>query len=150
MHADRIDDAVRASNFEDVNYLLIMKGNAVSQHRKDELILLANEMTLVRKRGTLPCGTLWDAYMTAKGVLASSVAIACAKRIWTVRGQQIPGQLTSFGSYLQYGFFGAIGGTAGIVGLYHLIQGLRSVHGRDLYDQAQQIEKRIHELKIVE
>lgn len=148
--ADRLDDAVRASNFEDVNYLLIMKGGAVSQHRKDELVLLANEMTLVRKRGTIPViGTVWDAYTAAKGVVASAIAIACAKRIYTVRAPQGPQARVSFLSGLQYGAFGAAGVIAGITGLVYLIDGVRSVHGRNLFDQATQIEKRINELKVV-
>jgi hypothetical protein len=141
---------VRASNFEDVNYLLIMKGGAVSQHRKDELVLLANEMTLVRKRGTIPViGTVWDAYTTAKGVAASVIAIACAKRIYTVRAQQVPEAPVSFLSGIQYGVFGAAGIIAGITGLVYLIDGVRSVHGKNLFDQATQIEKRINELKVV-
>lgn len=148
--ADRIEDAVRASNFEDVNYLLIMKGGAVSQHRKDELVMLANEMTLVRKRGTIPViGTVWDAYITAKGVLASAIAIACAKRIYTVQSQQTPGARVSISGGIQYGIFGAAGVIAGITGIVYLIDGVRSAHGRNLFDQAIQIEKRINELKVV-
>jgi len=148
--ADRIEDAVRASNFEDVNYLLIMKGGAVSQHRKDELVMLANEMTLVRKRGTIPViGTVWDAYTTAKGVVASAIAIACAKRIHTVRTAQAPGAPVPILSGIQYGLFGAAGVIAGITGLVYLIDGVRSAHGRNLFDQAIQIEKRINELKVV-
>lgn len=148
--ADRLDDAVRASNFEDVNYLLIMKGGAVSQHRKDELVMLANEMTLVRKRGTIPViGTVWDAYTTAKGVAASVIAYKCVRKIMAIEIPNFNDELELGWAVLRCYFFGIPALIGAGYGIYNLVQGVRSAHGRNLFDQATQIEKRINELKVV-
>lgn len=149
--ADRLDEAVRASNFEQVNYLLVMKGNEVSQHRKDELVLLANETTLLRKRGKFPFGTLQDSLSIGKGLLASYIAYKCVRGIVATEFPNVnQHEVEIVWSILRYEFFGIIGvGSAGL-GIYCLIQGLRSAHGRDLFAQAEQIEKRINEIQVAE
>lgn len=149
IRADRLDDAVSASNFEDVNYLLVMKGNAVSQHRKDELVLLASEMTLTRKRQTYPLHNLHDALTTAKGVFATYVAYKCAQKIASIGMPDLNDELEIVWAVVRYEFFGVTGLACAGYGVYSLIQGLRSAQGRELYAQAQLIEKRINELKVV-
>ncbi len=149
--ADRLDDAVRASNYDEVNYLLVMRGNTLSQHRKDELVLLANEMTQRAKRKRYPFGTLWDSYVTAKGLAAAAIAGLCVRRLYNV-GLPQPhyGEFKFIYNGLQYYFFGIGGLTAAGYGIYWLIDGLRCAHGRSLYNQAVEIEKRINELKVTE
>lgn len=148
--ADRLDDAVRASNFEQVNYVLIMKGNEVSQHRKDELVLLANETTLARKRGKYPFGTLQDVRSIAMGLFSSYLAYKCVRRIMAVEFPNASQhEVEIVWSVLQYEFVGIAAFMTGLIGGVSLVQGLRSAYGRNLFAQAEQIEKRINELVVV-
>lgn len=147
VYADRLDDAVRASSFDDVDYLLALKGNSVSQRRKDELVLLANEMTLIRKRGRYPFGTLWDSYVTGKGIIAGAITYTCVRKILATELPNPDGNTINFvGNVLIYNFYGSIGLLGAGYGLYWLINGLRAAHGRDLYNQAVEIEQRINNL----
>lgn len=148
IRADRIDDAVRASSFDEVNYLLAMKGNTVSQHRKDELVLLANEITLTRKRGKYPFGTLWDSYTTARGVVACVVAYKCARAMIRTGLPDMDDNLSLMWGIAKLEVFGIVGLTSVGLGIYWLIDGLRCSHGRNLFEQATQIEKRVNELKV--
>jgi len=130
-----LDDAW-CKQLEQVNYLLIMKGNEVSQHRKDELVVLANEMTLSASEANIH-SVLFKIHQASprrsfRAILRINACAVYGGRIF----RTIIKWHRNFWAVLQY----AISGTILVAVLWHLFINprLRSAHGRDLFSQAEQ------------